>query len=60
MHIINATSPADAWVKGTEYLLEHGHWIHSLSEILKTLVLLYLTSCLDKYLGTRELTMLLP
>jgi thymidylate synthase len=38
MHIINATSPADAWVKGTEYLLEHGHWIHSLSEILNVCV----------------------
>lgn len=34
MHIINATSPADAWAKGTKYLLDHGHWIHDLVEIL--------------------------
>lgn len=38
MHVIKAQSPADAWVKGTQYLLENGHWIHDLVEILNVCI----------------------
>lgn len=34
MHTFTANSPADAWVKGTKYLLENGHWVVDLVEIL--------------------------
>lgn len=38
MHNIPANSPADAWVKGTKYLLENGVWINDILEILNVSV----------------------
>lgn len=38
MHTIITNSPADAWVKGTKYLLENGHWVVDLMEILNVCI----------------------
>lgn len=38
MQIISATSPADAWIKGTKHLLENGNQIHDLTELLNICV----------------------
>ncbi len=38
MDLINATSPADAWVKATKHLLDNGHWVHDIVEILNVCI----------------------
>lgn len=40
MQIINANSPADAWVKGTKHLLDNGPWLHDLQEILNVCIVI--------------------